>query len=253
MVFGAAAFAALGAPAWAAASMSPAQASYIVFGVTAQGAATLPAIAAVPLPSHTGARAPVVWPSIQYGVVFKAVRPPTAALSGVGLLPGTGLALYGVALDGGKNLIFAAPRGARVTGTVGADGSFGITAKAAGAVLTLTSDSACYGCAVGGSAVFFPSLRSAAAASAGPPPATIAQTRGVAAFRYLGPRLVLYAFRLPGGRVEEGLWAAPMSYKAVGLAYGATWVGPAREAASLGASELRVALRALEGDPPAHG
>lgn len=184
-----------------------------------------------------------------YGVIYPKPRLPHAVSLPAGPDDVVALQAYALSLDGGRTLYLLGPRGAGAKGTVGADGSFGLTVATSNAHLSVQSDGSCLGCALGWAASYFPALaaeyhKQYAQTEPAPLPVAVRRLGGRVALRYVEPRLVVYSFYTADHRLVEGFVAAPMTYKAVGLVYGASWSGPPSER-RLGADELAVALGAL--------
>jgi hypothetical protein len=210
-----------------------------MFGVEAKGPAQVPLLRS---PRST-VRVPAITIHAQYGVRLRLPRVPR--LMAVPRPPGPGFRAYVLPLS--RTLLTIASLSAFPQGAdVGADGSFGLSLARPPMTLTLASDSVCYGCSLGGAAFWFPALARAYQKQYGIREAhTIAQLKGLVAYRYWRPRLAVYAFFTVHGQVHMGFVAAPMSVRTVGAYfYSASWTGPLASMRE-GDYELAAAYRAL--------
>jgi len=236
------------APASRAAPAAPppslAAASRDLFGVVALAPFAPPTLA---MPARRRLL-PVVAVRATYGVT-----PPRTAVAAGASLPVAGAPrrqrAYALRLAGGV-LYLVGPWPARARATVGADGSFGLTVRGRGQTLSVFSDSACVGCALGAGAPYFWPLAGALHRQYGAPrPRTLAvdRLRAWLTVRYPQARVATFGMRVAGGQVALGFVDAAMRYDRLGgLVFGATWTGPAA-LAGVGAAELAVVRASLDG------
>lgn len=218
------------------------------------GAVPAAPLALGPEPAAVKESLPVVAIHAAYGVRLRPAHLPAHVTVALARTASGPQAAYALRLYGGKVLYLPFAAGAKARGLVGADGSFEATLSLPdGATLTVSSDSACVGCALGGGAEWFPAVARQERAQmgfgpTGPLPTSYAALIGL---RTVRPRLVRYAFTASDGRVVEGFGAAPLSRRAlalgaVGLAFFGSFRGPAVDAAQ-GDIDLSAALGSMGG------
>lgn len=149
----------------------------------------------------------------EYGVTFKLpVIPPKMHLPWT---PARGFQAYTLVLAPHQLLTVAQRRAHPAPGAgVGTDGSYGFTLVGRAQRLSvMSSGGGCAGCELGAAIFWFPKLAPRLEKEWGFPTTlpTIQRLSDLVAYRYLAPRLVVYAFRTTRGRVRVGFVAAPLS------------------------------------------
>jgi hypothetical protein len=222
-------------------SVTAAEVAERLFGMPALGPARLPRL----LAPHGSVLFPTTTIRATYGVRLSLATVPAAME--MPTPPRAHLRAYVLPLGGRTLLAVAAPPSVVQHALVGADGSYGFTLVNPSQALRVSSDGACQGCAMAGGGVWFPALARAWAKQTGIPPSpfSISRLKGLIAYRYVGPRLLVYAFHTAHGRVTIGFVAAPLTVSQLGgTFYTASWTGPAH-ARRLGDYEVAVAYRVL--------